>query len=271
VLAAVARWRDEIVTSEGALGFLRTRRPDTPDGVPNSSVSEGIAYGMIIAAMIDDQALFDAFWGYARRFLNQNGLMNWYIAPDGSRALGEGAATDADEDMAWALIMAARQWGRSSSFEQPYLEHAQGLIQSIYRFEVDHERNHMLLPGDEWPPKNVFNPSYFAPNQYRLFGEVSGNTEGWQKVVDEGYAIIDRCLTEARGNRTNGLVPAWCDNLGIDRGLLRSRPGRWRSLRLARVVISWRLPCLASYFLFWNHGVAWVIWCPSREGGGIAE
>src|SRR5690606_22293024 len=66
VLAAVRNWREEIVTSAGARGFLRTRRPDTPDGHANSTVSEGIAYGMIIAVMIDDQALFDAFWSYAR-------------------------------------------------------------------------------------------------------------------------------------------------------------------------------------------------------------
>ena len=58
---AFLRVREEIVTADGARGFLRTRRPDTPDGVPNSTVSEGIAYGMIIAVMFDDQPLFDAF------------------------------------------------------------------------------------------------------------------------------------------------------------------------------------------------------------------
>jgi len=56
---AFLRWRSEIVTSEGARGFVRTRRPDTPDGQANSTVSEGIAYGMLISVMFDDQALFD--------------------------------------------------------------------------------------------------------------------------------------------------------------------------------------------------------------------
>ena len=111
VRLAFLRFREEIVTADGARGFLRTRRPDTPDGAPNSTVSEGIAYGMIIAVMFDDQALFDALWSYALAFLNTNGLMSWYIAPDGSEALGHGGATDSDEDMAWALVMAHRQWG----------------------------------------------------------------------------------------------------------------------------------------------------------------
>jgi endo-1,4-beta-D-glucanase Y len=216
VLTAFANWRNEIVTGEGARGFLRTRRPDTPDGQANSTVSEGIAYGMIIAVMLDDQPLFDAFWSYASCFLNENGLMDWYIAPDGSRALGVGAATDADEDMAWALVMAHRQWGGKGSIPESYASTAARLIDAIYRTEVDRgDFADMLLPGDGWRGKNVFNPSYFAPNQYRLFGRVTGNEQGWQRVIDTGYAIIERSLNDESGNRDNGLVPAWCDASGL--------------------------------------------------------
>src|SRR3982751_4301743 len=111
VLRAFEAFRTEIVTRDGARGFLRARRPDTPDGVPNSTVSEGIAYGMIIAVLCDQQALFDDFYRYALCFENKSGLMDWYIAPDGSRPLAVGAATDSDEDIAWALVMAHRQWG----------------------------------------------------------------------------------------------------------------------------------------------------------------
>ncbi len=62
---AFEAWRSEIVTADGARGFLRARRPDTPDGVANSTVSEGIAYGLIIAVLCDQQALFDDFYRYA--------------------------------------------------------------------------------------------------------------------------------------------------------------------------------------------------------------
>lgn len=212
VQRAFRAFRDEIVTSDGARGFLRTRRPDTPDGAPNSTVSEGIAYGMLIAVMFDDQPLFDGMFQYACRWFNQNGLMSWYIAPDGSKALGEGAATDSDEDMAWSLVMAHRQWGGRGSLSEDYLSHAKRLIERIWEFEVDHgERPYMLLPGDEWRGRNVFNPSYFAPHQYRLFGEISGNTSGFERVIDRGYAIIENSLNDRNGNRENGLVPAWCD------------------------------------------------------------
>jgi endo-1,4-beta-D-glucanase Y len=213
---AFARFKEEIVTADGARGFLRTRRPDTPDGIPNSTVSEGIAYGMIIAVMFDDQPLFDGLWQYASCFSNANGLMSWYIAPDGSQALGSGGATDSDEDMAWALVMAHRQWGGTGSLRETYLSHAQRQIDRVWELEVDHDRYPgMLLPGDEWRGQNVFNPSYFAPHQYRLFGEISGNREGFSRVIDRGYEIVFASLNEASGNANNGLVPAWCDAAGI--------------------------------------------------------
>ncbi len=215
VRLAFNAWRQEIVTSDGARGFFRTRRPDTPDGYANSTVSEGIAYGMIISVMMDDQALFDGFWQYALCFMNDNGLMDWYIAPDGSAPLAVGAASDADEDMAWALIQAHRQWGGRGSLRETYQSYATRLIDAIYACEVDHEEwPDMLLPGDDWRGRDVFNPSYFAPSQYRLFGEISGNRDGWQRVVDEGYRVLRRSLNERNGNERNGLVPAWCDHAG---------------------------------------------------------
>jgi endoglucanase len=214
-LRAFEAWRSEIVTADGARGFLRTRRPDTPDGVANSTVSEGIAYGMIIAVLCDQQALFDDLYRYALCFENKSGLMDWYIAPDGSRPLGVGAATDSDEDIAWALLMAHRQWSGQGALAEPYLVCAQRQIERVWACEVDHDRYpDMLLPGDDWRGQNVFNPSYFAPHQYRLFAEATGNA-GWLRVIDRGYEIVFSSLNAHSGNRENGLVPAWCNAQGI--------------------------------------------------------
>jgi endo-1,4-beta-D-glucanase Y len=60
----------------------------------------------------------------------------------------------------------------------------------------------------------VFNPSYFAPSEYRVFGEVTRNHDGWQRVIDRGYATVNACLTREQKNAENGLVPAWCDSAG---------------------------------------------------------
>ena len=214
VQRAFEAWRNEIVTTEGARGFRRARRPDTPDGVPNSTVSEGIAYGMLIAVALDQQALFDDFYRYALCFENKSGLMDWYIAPDGSAPLGVGAATDSDEDIAWALVMAHRQWGGRGALRDSYLSCAERQIERVWECEVDHARYpNLLLPGDDWRGRDVFNPSYFAPHQYRIFAEVSGN-HGWLDVVDRGYAAVEASLNRASGNLENGLVPAWCTSDG---------------------------------------------------------
>src|SRR5690606_8351709 len=159
----------------------------------------GIAYGMMLAVMMGDQPTFDALWKYSQLWVNDNGLMHWYINAAGTQPLGTGAATDSDEDMAWALVMADRQWGGSGSLDRPYIQAAKEQIERIWEHEIDHEHDDQLLSGDSWGGNRVFNPSYFAPNEYRIFGEVSGNVDGWNRVIATGYAILEKCLSEAAG------------------------------------------------------------------------
>jgi endo-1,4-beta-D-glucanase Y len=207
---AYQRWKSEIVTAEGARGYLRTRRPNSPGAETNSTVSEGIAYGMIIAVAMGDQPLFDNLWNYSQQFLNENGLMHWYINAAGTAPISTGGATDSDEDIAWALVMADRQWGGSGTLDKPYLELAKEQIQRIWDHEIDHQNGDLVLPGDSWN-EAIFNPSYFAPNQYRIFGQVTGKVDDWKRVIDTGYATLAKCLNEQSGNADNGLAPAWCN------------------------------------------------------------
>jgi hypothetical protein len=212
--AAYVRWKRDVVTSDGAGGHLRVKRPNSPGGEVNSTVSEGVAYGMLIAVAMDDQPLFDSLWKYSQLWLNEHGFMNWYINAAGTMPLGTGGATDSDEDIAWALVMADRQWGGAGSVGTGYLELGRAQIERIWQWEVDHTREDMLMAGDTWGSQVIFNPSYFAPNQYRVFGQVTGKTAEWNGVIDTGYRILAASLNTASGNATNGLVPAWCDPNG---------------------------------------------------------
>ena len=87
-------------------GGLRVQRPENG----NDTVSEGIAYGMLMAVYMADKATFDGLWAYAKARRNGKGLMNWHYDANGG-VVGNGAATDADEDMGFALVMADKQWG----------------------------------------------------------------------------------------------------------------------------------------------------------------
>ena len=88
------------------------------------TVSEGIGYGMMILAYMDNaanntQAKFDKLWKYYNNFLDPKGLMNWkiegYTGPTGFN--DKNSATDAELDVAVGLMAAYKQWG-----DQKYLE-----------------------------------------------------------------------------------------------------------------------------------------------------
>src|SRR5688572_4339973 len=56
VRRAFERWKRETVTADGAAGHLRVKRLTRDLGLePGSTVSEGIAYGMLIAVYMNDQ------------------------------------------------------------------------------------------------------------------------------------------------------------------------------------------------------------------------
>lgn len=215
VEAAYARFKTDLLTSEGANGFLRVRRPNSV-GAINTSNSEGIAYGMLAAVYMDDQPVFDQLWKYEQAHLGRNGLMDWEINPEGTAptASGGGAASDGDEDMAFALIMADRKWGGRGSLADTYLNVAKKQIDLIWRFEVDHVA-YLFLPGDQFGSSAVINISYFAPAFYRIFGQVAGKTADWNRVVDASYQAMAAAQNAANKNASNGLVPAWSTPAGV--------------------------------------------------------
>jgi endo-1,4-beta-D-glucanase Y len=211
VVAAFEKWKADTVTADGAGGHLRVKRPNEPGLEVNSTVSEGIAYGMLIAVYMDEQELFDELWKYEQQWLDGRGLMDWYINAAGDQVLGGGAASDADEDMAWALVMADRQWGGSGSLGSSYLDIAKDVIGKVWAHEI--QDGQLLKPGDSWGDWSTVNVSYFMPNYYRTFAEVSGNAE-WNNVVVTSYDTLENTMNDQNGNTTNGLVPAWATSEG---------------------------------------------------------
>lgn len=210
--AAYETFKSVTVTSDGANGFLRVYKPDS-GSVVGSTVSEGMGYGLLLAVYHDDQVVFDQLWRYTAQYLNANGLMDWEVHPDG-HVIGTGAASDGDEDIAFALVMADRKWGGRGALDENYIVLATRMIEAMWDHEVDVARGYMWLPGDAWGGRDITNLSYFAPAYMRIFGEVTKNVEGWKAVIDGNYTILERTLNEALGNAENGLVPAWSSSAG---------------------------------------------------------
>jgi endoglucanase len=161
----------------------------------NDTVSEGIGYGMLIGVFMDDQPMFDTLWSYAKSKFDTNGLMTWCIPGSGSGSCsGHGSATDGDEDMAYALLMASKQWSGGT-----YASDATTLISNIFNHEVS---GNILEGGDGFNNANELDPSYFAPSYYRAFAAVDTG-HNWMGVLSQCYSV----LAAAQGS--DGLVPNW--------------------------------------------------------------
>lgn len=187
--AAYNSWKSALVTSSGAGAGLRVRR--NTDG--DDTVSEGIGYGMIAAAYMADKATFDGLWTYAKAHFDMNGLMHWKIDAGGT-VTGMGSAADADEDMAWALIMASNQWSSAT-----YLADGKKVIQAI--FDTTIAGDGMLKPGDNWGGTTATYPDYFSPAYFRVFAKVMNNANWSGAIIDRNYEILDKVSGE------HGLVP----------------------------------------------------------------
>ncbi len=183
-------WKNTYVVS--ASPGLRVQRPENG----NDTVSEGIGYGMLAAVYMGDRPTFDGLWAYAsaQGHIDMAGLMNWHLNADGTvAAQGSGSATDADEDMAWALLMASGQWSSPD-----YYAAGKKLAAAIMFNEVAGDG--MLTPGDQWGSTNKTYPDYFSPAYFRVFKTVTGNAN-WDIVIKRNYEI----LTQVSGQY--GLVP----------------------------------------------------------------
>jgi endo-1,4-beta-D-glucanase Y len=199
VLTEWQSWKSTYVTSDGAGGNLRVKRPENS----NDTVSEGIAYGMLLAVYMDDQATVNGLWAYGKARLDANGLMNWHYDSSGNIAgTDKNAATDADEDMALALIFANKKWGGNN-----YQQDATNLCNAIMSKEVEAGTN-VLKPGDAWGGSTCTNISYYSPASYKVFASFTGNS-GWNNVVNKCYEVINL----AKNQNTN-LVPDWCTAQG---------------------------------------------------------
>jgi len=176
------------------------------------TVSEGIAYGMLLSAYYGDKALFDGLWAYYKKFSNSKGIMNWGVNnAAGCAIVGTNGATDAELDVAWALWVAYNQFGGQDSYKADAIK----MIGAIKAYEVDQSGGlNTLKPGDAFGghgsgDNDLVNPSYFSPAYYRVFGELTNDLTFWMSVYKRGYDILDKAA-----NPTTGLVPDWSTSAG---------------------------------------------------------
>jgi len=169
------------------------------------SVSEGIGYGMLLAAVHEDWPTFNALWSYniIMRDNSNYGLMPWRIYSF-SNSIDNQAAMDADIDVATSLIIAGKKTGNAA-----YTNDAVELVGRLYTYGV-HPQTLLILPGETWKNRNVYNLSYFSPAALKLFAEVDP-AHDWNAVLNANYAY----MLKVQGLGAVPLFPDWSNADGI--------------------------------------------------------
>lgn len=150
------------------------------------TTSEGQGYAMLRAVWSGDRPMFDRVWVWTKEHLQvrNDKLFAWKWK---GKVLSMNAATDADTDIALALILAARR------FDQPaYEREALAILTSIWDLELLHTDSHSYVTAGNWAlyeDHPVIHVAYLAPYAYEVFAAVDGE-HPWARVIDDAYATL---------------------------------------------------------------------------------
>ncbi|MBD0388092.1 MAG: glycosyl hydrolase [Nostoc sp. C3-bin3] len=166
------------------------------------STSEGQAYALLRAVLINDPATFALTLNWAENNLQRQAggkrtdslwAWKWGRKEDGNwGVIDSNFASDGDIDAITALILASRRWNRPE-----YLELAKVKLQDLWSLSTisEPQGKRYLLPG----PVAAFvpnastlylNPSYFAPYAFRIFAQVDPQHD-WLSLVDSSYQVLE--------------------------------------------------------------------------------
>ena len=198
--------------------------------------SEGMSYGMMIAAQLDRQSEFNAIWNWAKTHMQHQqgdweGYFSWHNREDGSK-IDMNPASDGEEWFATALFFAAGRWG-------------DGEGRFSYRTEADSILNTMLHKTDmltgSTSVTNMFDraqqqvvfvpsgteatytdPSYHLPAFYELWGRWAAGYAGRQQEDRQFWlaaARTSRDFLQKVTHPATGLAPDYANFDGTPRAV----------------------------------------------------
>lgn len=174
-------------------------------------VSEGQGYGMLITVLMAgyDKAAkttFDGLYHYYKAHPAKTSphLMAWAQVKN-CKDLDQSTATDGDMDIAYSLLLAAKQWGTQGNIN--YLQEAKNIIAAIMQHEINPKTYTVLLSDAiEHDSKDYYDTrsSDFMPTHFKAFESVLQNGK-WQKTTDNTYQLFS--LMQAQYSPDAGLIP----------------------------------------------------------------
>ena len=162
---------------------------------------------------MEDKVEFNRVWKWTQHNLQKrkgDSLFIWKVQVDqqpDTQASDTNTASDADEDMAYALIKAYLIWG-----DKQYLKDAQSIVNDIWNKEVISRNGHLyLVSGADYSASDylstndlLVNPSYLAPSEYKAFAEID-KQHNWKKLSDDSYDLLAKIQALSKVN----LISNW--------------------------------------------------------------
>lgn len=162
--------------------------------------SEGQSYALLRAVWMNDRETFARVYDWTESHLARpDGLYSWQWTPkDGGRVVDANTATDADQDIAFALILAA------DAFDAPaYRERAKNLLVAIRQVEgIVTDGGWVPCAGNWAVSERIINLSYFTFYAYPLFAALDPEGD-WLGVRKRCYDLLARFLAQK-----NVMLPA---------------------------------------------------------------
>ncbi|MBR7825974.1 hypothetical protein KDK95_06630 [Actinospica sp. MGRD01-02] len=180
----------------------RVWRPDQG----GDTVSEGQAYGLLLAEVAGRSDLFVRIWGWTRDHLQlPDGLFAWHADAAG-HVLDPGSASDADLLIAWALL---RYEGPGAAGP-----HQDGMrvADAVLNFELTTGAGGMsILAAGPWATGRpaTLDPSYWSLPALTGLARLTGNDQ-WLRIADGAVALAQQ-LT-----RSGALLPPDWAGLAAD-------------------------------------------------------
>lgn len=207
-------WKTDYLVQEGVNSAGQPLyRINTPNesGAPRT-VSEGQGYGMLIVALMagydaQAQTFFDGLWRFSRLHpsINDNRLMDWEWLK--TQDVPDYSAFDGDADIAYALLLADKQWSSSGAinYKASAITVLAGVLQSTtgpasYLPTLGNWVKANDVKYNQFTPR----PSDFMISHFRTFRTITGNT-AWDRVTLSSQAIIN--AIQSTYSPTTGLLP----------------------------------------------------------------
>ena len=203
----------------------------------NATTSEGQSYTLLRSVWMNDRKTFDEVWAWTKTNLQQaDGVFAWRFNPQNS-TVDTGTASDADSDIALALLFAYKRWN-----EAEYLTEALKIMDGIWSHEVVTLNGLPYMTAANWANHDTtltINPSYLSPASYRVFASAD-SSHAWIRLADTSYWLLKKCTTAKLDKEAGVLPPDWCS---IDKKTFEAdQPGEFQPRATEYSSTAFRVP-----------------------------